>query len=135
MNLSLNRPIPTLFLIFCTFLINASCHKTASTPPPPVFTVDNTWQCQVDGVSYSGTIDTCFTQLDRIDTAISCNGTSADKKANIHFLVRINRGLNGGTSTFSTLTNGQLFFDTSSAHLLQTGISAGPSINYQVDTF
>jgi len=129
MTLSLNRTISPL-LIFLAFLSTASCHKAAQSP---AFTVDNTWQCEVDGISYSGTIDTSFIQVHpgEHDTLITCNGTSADKKANIHFQFDISRSSNTGSSS----PLGYLLFDTSSTHLLQTNYASNLFVTYQVEAF
>lgn len=59
-------------------------------------TVTNSWECEIGGIPYSGSIDTSFLEIyagsgSNADTMLYCTGTSADKKANIHFRFYINR--------------------------------------------
>jgi hypothetical protein len=65
----------------------------------PDITVDNKWQCEIDGVLYTGTIDTSFIDIINsvgtpfYDSLIYCTGTSSDKKANISFWIDMKRNL------------------------------------------
>ena len=105
----MNRKVNILTLLVLSSLICLQCSKPTdppvtppvtsppvTTPPvtiPPVppggpdFTVDGKWECIIDGVPWSGTVDTSFVQIvqtdSRTDTVINCTGTSNDKKANI----------------------------------------------------
>lgn len=127
-----------LTTFICIFYIN--CSKPKDNLPlvaTSSFTVNNTWECTINGIHYSGSIDTSF--LDLIDplfsdTIVSCTGTSADKRANIYFRIRINRkatrsstvGTNGGAAFFA--------FDTVSSHLYKASSNTGVQIAYLIDT-
>ncbi|MEO7044658.1 MAG: hypothetical protein ABI091_05075 [Ferruginibacter sp.] len=131
-------------------IILYSCAKTPNDkqepPTPPVdtskvvipkdsFTVDNMWECQIDGVPYQGTIDTSFIHINSsyADTIIDCNGTSINADANIHFQIRVNKAqtrdlINTG------IGNAMLVFDTITPNFLiaaQAYYTSG--INYIVD--
>lgn len=106
------------------------------TVPADSFTVDNKWECQVDGVSYSGTIDTSFIRLNSslADTVIDCNGTSETNHANIHFQIRIDRTRKPGLIN-TGLANAMLVFDTITPHFLiaaQGYYTSG--INFSIDS-
>jgi len=155
----MNRKVNILTLLVLSSLICLQCSKPTdppvtppvtsppvTTPPvttPPVppdgpdFTVDGKWECTIDGVPWSGTVDTSFVQIvqtdSRTDTVINCTGTSNDKKANIYFLITINRHLYPG-NTISLPNNGCAFiFDT----LTRKYFGSYPYFNgvtYQVDS-
>lgn len=93
-----------LLLLAITLFCFTSCSKKEVSPPPvvitpplppppppptvPSFSVDGKWECLVDGLPYSGIIDTSFVVLSQStpsnpDTILWCTGTSIDKKANI----------------------------------------------------
>ena len=96
--------IRILTVTFLFFLILQSCRRSSVKPDAPEPLPDSvlnayysgSWQAQVDGVSYIGTIDTSYTIYDSSlisghpDTLLSCTGTSSDKRANIHFQFLIN---------------------------------------------
>jgi len=90
------------------------------------FKVDNTWQCDIDGVTYSGTIDTSFIQvLDTVynhgDTVVTFTGTAYNKKANI--ILTFNTRSNSSAQT----PVGYIAFDTASLTLLSTANSGNPN--------
>src|SRR6476469_1013581 len=91
----------TLLLFSFALGITTSCTRNSSDTMQPLpedtstFIPTSTWQCNIDGIHYKGTIDTSFTQLTsnsdgHPDTVLTCNGTSDDKKANIQFELNIN---------------------------------------------
>ena len=137
--------------IIAFLIISNSCKKdpvtpnvpttpaTPTTPSAPVFTVDNKWECQIDGINYSGTIDTSFYQIinpeeSNPDTVVDCSGTSNNKNASIHFRIIINRTLRPAPiSTVSS--NGLLVFDTASTkYLIASSNFNGSNVTYNIDT-
>jgi|GEM_PF-3544407 len=85
--------------------------------PEPDLTVDNTWQVEINGVLYSGTIDSSYITLyphpeNHYDTTVTFIGTSTDKKANITFYCNINRP--HYTSPTTSQLEAGIFFDTCS---------------------
>ena len=94
----------------------------------------------MDGIIYSGTIDTSFMYLNNPtysnpDTVVICTGTSYDKKANIHIRLLINRSSIPVGYYTSKAYNAGLVFDTSSTNFL-VATSAYPTVNltYSIDT-
>jgi hypothetical protein len=112
--------------------VQTTVDSVQTNPPSPDFRVDNSWECTIDGVFYSGTIDTSFTTNGDLtyihpDTVIICTGTSHDKKANIYFYFHSN----GTLTAHESITE----FDTTSPDLL-TSIGIPPSaLTYSVDSF
>jgi hypothetical protein len=100
---------------------------------------NNRWECKIDGVEYSGTVDTSFYQLIHTDdphpdTVIYCNGTSDDKGANIHFNIIVNRTYSPGPIK-SSAYNGLLALDTvSTRFLIAAGSFNGSEVTYIIDT-
>jgi len=132
--------------VVLAMLIIASCNKPQDTPqnpnPPvaPEFTVDNKWECEVDGIKYSGTIDTSFFQVFRDavqnpDTAWLITGTSNDKKANIHFKFHLNRNSYSWRNDISSF-NALIIFDTltTTGFLITSPYDLPDQISYKVDT-
>jgi len=108
--------------------------STPVTPSIPDFTVTNTWECTIDDIHYTGTIDTSFTvrgdsTYTYPDTVITCTGTSSDKKANIYF----NFYANGTTAVHAT--NSITEFDTTSIALLVAATEQSYGIKYSIDSF
>ena len=133
----------TTVLIICN-----SCKKDLKSQVPPTNTTDtslsvttknNRWECKIDGVKYSGTIDTSFYHLIHTDdphpdTVIYCNGTSNDKGANIHFNIIVNRAYSSGPITSSSY-NGLLAIDTvSTRFIIAAGSYNGSDVTYIIDT-
>lgn len=139
---------------FLLFII--SCKKNFDTQITPVVPSDtskpslpnvdslkdlNKWQCEVDGIQYSGSIDTSFFKIldpgtNFADTLIECSGTTFDKKSNIYFTVQINRTrrTNNFSSTF--LFGSTTVFDTSSVNYLFQSRGLSPTVmNYVIDSF
>jgi hypothetical protein len=113
------RITPPLFVIlFCLCIL--SCRKSENYNPNDNnnFTVTNTWNCDIDGVHYSGTVDTSimhrypYPQTTMADTLLICTGTSNDKKANIHFYLWINRKAWGHDSILTHVGANSVIFDT-----------------------
>jgi len=135
----------TLLLFYLT--VSVSCTKPATDTPEPVdslpppgdtstFSVENKWECAIDGITYSGVVDTSFLQVVfpyRVDSVIICTGTSADKKAHIHFKVTIDRtkfpdGVNNNFDTY-------LVFDTAANNLFLGSVSSETQVvTYKLDT-
>jgi hypothetical protein len=99
-----------------------------------LYTVDNKWECDIDGTHYEGTVDTSYMQLTGIfpDTMVVCTGTSSDKKANIHFVVKVNRN----TQPEGTYTNfsGMLGFDAGPNNSAIANWGMRERIHFVVDT-
>lgn len=113
--------------------------KTVTTPPIPY--VPGTWQCTIDGVPYSGSIDTSFTRYDgsfmpaNPDTIIYCTGTSTDKRANIHFMIETNRYPSGALPYSSTASSQGVFdFDTCSTTIWAAAYGTGSGIQFTIDS-
>lgn len=142
------KPVHAFYLLFFDpdiHFICLSCNKNPSQPvepEPPIIpgdtthnppytgiTVDNKWQCEVDGVQYFGTIDTSFSKMGP-DTLINCTGTSNDKKSNISFWIRINR--RNYANSISSQYNANFSFDTSSTDRWVSTLSN--EINFKVDS-
>src|ERR1700722_440905 len=103
--------------------------------------VKGSWQCQIDGINYSGAIDTSFTHYDSSfnpshpDTVIFCTGTTADKRANIHFQINFNRFLINNVPYFTTLSNGAQFdFDTCSDNILEAFTGSQSEVRFFIDS-
>ncbi len=103
-------------------------------------TVNSTWQCTIDGDNYSGVIDTSFFQMDFVssvdpDSVIVATGTSADKKAHIHFKLLIDRTKYPSTGTNNSALS-FLLFDTAANNILQTnqGFQPYQVVNYKIDS-
>jgi len=110
-----------------------------STSTPPTY-VAGSWQCTIDGIDYSGTIDTSFTRHDSSistshpDTAIFCTGTSFDKRANIHFQLSFNRQRQPTQYPFSTAVGGAVLnFDTCSDNILE-GFVNSSDVQFYIDS-
>ena len=140
-----------LILFLLSLTIYTSCTKPLSSPLPiPVdtlplppadtstFSVDNKWQCVIDGISYSGIVDTSFMRIVfpyyDVDSVIVCTGSSLDKKVQVHFKVTVDRkkfpgsGVNNNSNTY-------LVFDTSANNLfVGSASSATERVYYQLDT-
>jgi hypothetical protein len=90
-----------------TVLFFTSCSKPAEPQPgdndtttgPPIdtstYSVANVWECNIDGVHYTGTVDTSFMRIVfpyyAVDSVIVCTGTTADKKTQVHFKLTLDR--------------------------------------------
>lgn len=145
-------------LLLCCICLCTYCSKPPDTPvtpvtppvttptaPPPVvptppgadFSVDGKWEFQLNGVPYSGTVDTSFVQLlnpsySHPDTLIQCTGTSFDKKANVSFVININRGIFPGNTITTNLGKASFIFDTLSPYYF---VSPGNFVlAYQIDS-
>jgi hypothetical protein len=101
--------------------------------------IAGSWQCQVDGVDYSGTIDTSFTRYDSTeysdqrlhpDTVLFCVGSSSDKRANISFQLRFNRYPTRNIPYFTGTFN----FDTCSDNILQSSTYGNSSVQFFIDS-
>jgi len=135
-------PMVIIFLLGVLTSCKKNSPDSPTTPPvviiPPVFNVDGKWECEIEGVGYSGFVDTSFTQIihpesAHPDTVLDCNGTSYNKKANIHFRIIINRYFHPD-GQFTTATDGLLVFDTLSTRFLIATFNSGSKINYHIDT-
>ena len=119
--------IGIVFFVFLAAFFLAFCHKGPGDKPTPI-TVTNTWECAVNGVAYSGTIDTSFLEINRYmniaDTVVYCTGTSTDKKANIHFRFTLNR-TPWSPDSVSTNVGYEFNFDTSSSTALRAWENLG----------
>lgn len=144
--------LPSLAVLTVLFILFTSCHKgkdPAAQPPvgptPPVTPVppvpslppyadNNKWECLIDGVPWSGTVDTSFISIGTVDTIVYCRGTSADKKGNIYLIININRQFRT-TGKVNTHSYGLFMFDTLSMRPMMAGIYTPYSnITYTVDT-
>lgn len=137
-----------------TVLLFSSCTKTAQPQPgnndttttdPPVdtstYTVANVWECDIDGVHYSGTVDTSFMRIVfpyyTVDSVIVCTGTTADKKTQVHFKVALNRQTSPGgiDNEAGPPANTFLVFDTAADNLFIANVNLAPDrVNYTLDT-
>jgi hypothetical protein len=137
----------TFIFLLITFIFYiatfTSCTKPSTNTPVGVDTISNlnfsnSWQCMIDGVSYSGTVDTSFMEVvyyTSFDSIIVCTGTSANGKAHIHFKVSMNRtkfpaiGVDNGSNSY-------LVFDTAASNLFvgNLSLSTPALINYALDT-
>jgi hypothetical protein len=109
-----------------------------TTPPPSYIYIPGNWSCQVDGINYSGTIDTSFTQLNIngsfVDTILDCTGTTTDKRANIHFKLSFNRSGTRNVPYFSTVASQAMFaFDTCSNNILDASDNLS-NIQFTIDS-
>jgi hypothetical protein len=103
-----------------------SNNDTTKNPPvtPPVTTPGTpkqpgTWECDVDGVHYTGTIDTGFVTIQNLsyshpDTVFTCTGISLNKGANMRLRFVVNRysmptGDQLAYLTFDTCTTNYLY--------------------------
>lgn len=124
------------FLLLPAFFL-AFCHKGPGDQSPVPITVTNTWECTVNGVSYSGTIDTSFLEISRyvnsVDTILYCTGTSLDKKANIHFRFSMNRSYSSSDSV-STDVGNEFDFDTTTSTALRAWSTLG-NITVHIEGF
>jgi hypothetical protein len=104
------------------------------------FTVDNKWECEVDGIKYSGTIDTSLFTLyvrspDDTDTARIISGTSYDKKANIIFRFHLNRKANSSNVVIDDFDAAIVFDNPAASLFLSTSVYSVPNqLFYNVDT-
>src|ERR1700752_3486130 len=109
-----------LFIVIFVSALLTVCKKNDKALPPPApvdFIVNNRWECDINGVRYSGTVDTSFLQFTGLpgsmDTILFCTGTSDNKEANIQFELYINR-TGWGHDSIQLLSGGNRFtFDTS----------------------
>lgn len=142
----------SLLLLVFAISVNTSCKKTPASdpvipdqqppvdttvttppePPAPDIIVDNKWQCEVNGILYSGTIDTGF-QDAQFDSLIYCTGTSNDKKANIAFWININRKAHPDGVLSSVSYDAYMNFDTASTAIYTS--SPAYDIKIAVDSF
>jgi len=96
--------------------------------------ISGSWTCQIDGVTYSGAFDTCFTRIDTVwgpalDTTVTCVGTTPDKRANIQISLRFNR------TFYKTAKAGGLFaFDTCSDNVLEHFSEPQTQMNFVLDS-
>ena len=133
-----------LLIIFIFYVsVITSCSKPSTNTPVgvdtiPNLSVTNSWQCTIDGVSYSGTVDTSFMEViyyTSFDSIIVCTGTSENGKAHIHFKVSMNRtkfpatGVDNGSNSY-------IIFDTAASNLLvgNVSLSTPTLISYSIDT-
>lgn len=146
----MRKAISHLTLFLFQLILFISCTKPAEQDPgnppnpptvPPIdtslTTVNNTWQCVIDGKNYSGVIDSSFFQMvfgyESADSVIVSTGTSDDKKSHIHFKLTLNRnkfpatGVNNASNTF-------LVFDTAANKVLRTSEALAATVNYKIDT-
>jgi hypothetical protein len=102
--------------------------------------IKGTWGCTIDGVPYSGAIDSSFTHYDSShdanhrDTVIFCTGSSAGKQATIHFQIDFNRYSIRNVPYFSTNTStAQFDFDTWSDTVLTAAYGIG-EVDFYIDS-
>lgn len=135
-------------------LLQACVHEMIPIPPPPKppvqsgsgdsasqssFYTNGVWQATIDGVSYSGSIDTSWTVYDssfmRIhpDSMIYCTGTSSDKRANVHFQININRFLTG-IPNISTIDGAEFSLDTGTVNMLDAWSSSQSTVEFYIDS-
>lgn len=152
-NVTVRSNISFKLISLCSILfIVSSCNKVNNTentptpipiptpPPSPTVIIDNKWECTIDGINYSGTIDTSFIKINNPtypnpDTIVNCTGTTPDKKANIFIWLRINRTTYPASVWNSSAGNEVVVFDTLSSNFLlaSTGYYAA-KVFYSVDT-
>src|SRR5258705_1170714 len=135
-----------LFFVFIGGMILSlffSCKKDSEKPPapprPPIdFTVSSSWECDIDGTHYTGTIDSSFLKFSGsatiIDTILFCTGTSIDKNANIQFELWINRTGWGHDSIQITTGGNRFTFDTCGKNYWICGNNEG-SLIFKIDGF
>jgi hypothetical protein len=138
----------TIAVLF--FIILQSCHRSSVKPDAPEPLPDSvlnayysgSWQAQVDGVNYSGTIDTSYTLYassiisGHPDTLFSCTGTSSDKRANVHFQFLINRSPANSTATLNTSfgDEAQMAFDNNSDTVLESFNNSQSAVVFTIDS-
>jgi hypothetical protein len=125
-------------VIMLTLFFYCTRNKDELPPPPIDFTVNNTWECDINGLRYSGTIDTSFIQFNGLprsrDTILFCTGTSNNKEANIQFELWINR-TGWGHDSIQLLSGGNRFtFDTSGKNYWVCGNNLGGLV-FKIDGF
>lgn len=153
--------ITRYFIIALSFfvLLEACSRNMPAAPPPPpptgttppVKPADSTtkntdstapvyipggWQCTVDGVPYSGTIDTSwftftpFSGDPHGDTTLNCIGSSSDKRAHLSFVVIFNRYSTRNVPYFW----GAVEFDTCSENILEASNLGSSTVKLYIDS-
>src|SRR5690348_6961623 len=90
--------ISLILLCFSVVLFSFSKNDGQNGSAP--FTVTNSWQFEMDGRQYSGTVDTSYyiiTQPSIYDTGVYVTGSSADGKVNLNLRIFIDRTHNPST--------------------------------------
>ena len=130
-----------IFFGVIILVLSFSCKKNNDEPLPPSpidFTVNNSWDCDIDGIHYSGTIDTSFLQFSGVanirDTVVYCTGTSTDKNSNIQFELWINRTGWGHDSIQITTGGNRFTFDTCGKNYWVCGLNEGRMI-FKIEGF
>jgi len=136
-----------LFLVLAHLFFTTSCTRPDINPPVidtpslPIDTtsisVPNAWQCEIDGVSYAGVVDTGFLQMtfpfERADSTIVCVGTTADKKHTLHCKFSLNRTKSPATGV--DITGSTYFIFSNAVNIYLAGISSlEPTVTYTADT-
>ncbi|HEY5464756.1 MAG TPA: hypothetical protein VIJ95_15945 [Hanamia sp.] len=138
----------TVFWIFCLISCNKPHEPSPLQPnhpnPPdtsvlaPEFQVDNSWECEINGVKYSGYVDTSFLQIynnSEPDTFVVCSGTTSDRKANIQFRFPLNRRQGEKYNIEIPAFESHLIFDTLSLAFLITPFNTPyAQVQYTIDT-
>lgn len=104
-------------------------------------TVDNKWQCDINGVLYSGTMDTSFINIINsqgtpfYDSLVYFTGTSTDKKSNIAFWINVKRNLypNGVFSSSAWMSS--LSIDMGTDDYWSSVLGSPDKIDFVVDSF
>jgi hypothetical protein len=134
--LKLSTILLPIIVCFLFAAIITSCKKEPDNPTTTSnFSVDNKWECRIDGIDYSGTIDTSFIQITNVtnphpDTIFECSGTNYGKNANIRLKFVINRALSASSQ------NVLVIFDTASTNILAaTNVNFGlTNVTCNIDT-
>lgn len=110
-----------LFLFITYAIIFFSCSKSNDGNILNDFPVDNSWQCEINGKLYTGTIDTAFYIIysGYPGTTVFVSGTSADGKANFAFKFGID--MNSPMQAPVDYTHSFISFDTASEDRWQYG--------------
>jgi hypothetical protein len=98
--------------------------------------VPGAWECLVDGVPYSGTIDsnwftfTPFSGDPHGDTTLFCTGSGSDKRSNLSLIITFERYSTRNVPYFQ----GVLDFDTCSENILEASNQGGTSVQLYIDS-
>jgi len=126
-----------ILLILLSAVISSCKKDTISSDPIPVSPISNNWQCQIDGIVYSGTVDTSITHISTTgnDTTLFFTGTSNDKKNNILFSITLNRASSPTGILSSNFSISFLYINTDSAYYLTSPYSSTSAMLVKINSF
>lgn len=139
------RYILLLLLILVIYTASNSCTKAPQEPITPTdslpagsYTAANKWECTIDGIKYSGNVDTSFMELfwyyQEHDSIIACTGTSEDKRSHIQFKVAMDRTAHPASGVYDG--HSYIIFNTDAGNLFLEDVSSNMStLRYVIDTF